>query len=118
MGWIYLRRLRFFAVHGLLPEERRHPQEFWVDVRCQVDFQRAAETDDVADTVNYADIVMAVRSVVEGEPVNLLERLARQVAEAVRAVDRRIGAIEVTITKVRPPFPVDSAGVEVTWYAD
>ena len=52
-SYIFLDTLRFFAHHGV-GEQKRVGNEFTVSLRLQVDIQRAAETDDVADTVSYA----------------------------------------------------------------
>jgi 2-amino-4-hydroxy-6-hydroxymethyldihydropteridine diphosphokinase len=54
-------------------------------------------------------LVAAAAAVVTGEQWRLLERLARRVAEAVLATDRRVAAVTVSVRKLRPPVPADLA---------
>ena len=114
---IELRGLRFSAVHGALAEERRAPQPFEVDVDLGLDLVRPGRTDDLADTVDYGAVAVAVAEVMDGPPANLLEHLADRVAEAVLdAAGPRVEAVTVSVRKLRPPIPhdIDSAGVRVT----
>ena len=53
---VLLRGLLFHAFHGVLPEERSLGQKFELDVALSVDTRRAGATDDLADTVSYADV--------------------------------------------------------------
>ena len=50
-----LRNMRFYAHHGLFPEENRLGQQFEVDVDLIRDLASAGQTDDVDLTVNYPD---------------------------------------------------------------
>ena len=63
-SYIFLDTLRFFAHHGVGEQETVVGNEFTVSLRLQVDIRRAAETDDVADTVSYADVHTDRKSVV------------------------------------------------------
>lgn len=51
-----------------------------------------------------------------GEPVTLLEHLARRMADAVLSADVRIVAVTVVLRKLRPPVAHDlaSAGIRLT----
>ena len=53
---IILERLAIFAHHGVLPEEQKTGQRFFVSLDCELDLRRAGETDDLADSVNYAEL--------------------------------------------------------------
>ena len=70
------RGLRGFGRHGVLASERANGQPFLVDVELGVDTRRAAKSDDLSDTVDYAGLADRVVALVEGEPVNLIETLA------------------------------------------
>ena len=61
-SYIFLDNLRFFAHHGVARQETLVGNEFTVSLRLQVDIRRAAETDDVANTVSYADVHEAVKA--------------------------------------------------------
>ncbi|HET9416097.1 MAG TPA: dihydroneopterin aldolase [Candidatus Limnocylindria bacterium] len=99
--------MRFHGRHGVLPEEKLHEQPFEVDVVLHSDMREAAETDDLAATVDYSGIFELVRDIVEGPSVDLIEALAGRVAKAVlEATDPgRVEAVEVRVRK--PAAPLD-----------
>lgn len=96
--------IRGFGFHGVLPEERAQGQEFTVDVVLGTEVTQAAATDDLANTVNYADVATRVHDHITGEPVDLIETLAVRIADDVLAM----GAIwvEVAVHKPSAPIPV------------
>lgn len=110
---ITLTGLRAFGRHGVYPDERRDGQEFVVDVKLHVPTAEAAASDDVADTVHYGELAERVVAVVEGEPVNLLERLAQRIADVVLA-DLRVQLVTVTVHKPSAPITVPFEDVSVT----
>jgi dihydroneopterin aldolase len=110
---LVLRGLRGYGRHGVLESERRLGQSFLVDVTIELDTSRAAETDDVADTVDYGVLATSVLSIVEGEPVALLERLAQRIGDAVLAHDK-VQAVDVTVHKPSAPVPAPFDDIAVT----
>lgn len=113
MGRIKLNRMRFHTCHGALPHEQHVAQEFWVDVMLELDFSSAGVSDRLADTVHYGRVASLVQDVMMGPPVKLLETLAHRIYSGIRDLDRRIGRLQVRVTKVDPPIGVPSGGVEV-----
>jgi len=110
---IVLTGLRVRGSHGVLPEERRDGQEFVVDVALAVDVSAAAESDDLAQTIDYGVLAQRLAEVVAGEPVDLLETLAERLA-AVCLADLRVASAEVTVHKPSAPIPLEFADVSVT----
>jgi dihydroneopterin aldolase len=110
---IELRGLRVRGRHGVFEHERRDGQVFVVDAVLRLDTTRAARTDDVADTADYGAVAERLAAIVEGEPVNLIERLAQRLADACLA-DERVGEAEVTVHKPSAPIPLDFDDVAVT----
>lgn len=53
---LILRGLKFHGFHGVKLEERKLGQKFLVDVDAWMDLRKAGKSDDIADTVSYADI--------------------------------------------------------------
>lgn len=113
---IELTGLRAFGRHGVFDVERENGQDFVIDLRLGVSTTRAAETDDVADTVHYGELAEKVVAIVGGEPVNLIETLAHRIAGAVME-DQRIGFASVTVHKPQAPIPASFADVSVTVHA-
>ncbi|MGE3811853.1 MAG: dihydroneopterin aldolase [Candidatus Nanopelagicales bacterium] len=99
--------------HGVFEFERREGQTFVVDVVLGVDTRRAAQTDDLADTVDYGSVGSDVVAAIEGEPLDLIEGLAQRIAEACLARDG-VEAVEVTVHKPQAPVGVPFGDVAVT----
>jgi dihydroneopterin aldolase len=99
--------------HGVLEHERRDGQTFVVDVELGVDTRAAARSDDLAATVDYSAVAADVVALVEGAPVDLIERLAQLVADACLSRPL-VGAVRVVVHKPEAPVGVPFADVTVT----
>ncbi|MFC6237044.1 dihydroneopterin aldolase [Longivirga aurantiaca] len=110
---IAVRGLSATGHHGVFDFEKREGQTFVVDVVLGVDTREAAATDDLARTVHYAEVAADVIALIEGEPVDLIETLAQQVADACLARDG-VEAVEVTVHKPEAPVGVAFGDVAVT----
>jgi 7,8-dihydroneopterin aldolase/epimerase/oxygenase len=110
---IALTGLRVRGHHGVFEHERRDGQDFVVDATLWLDSRPAAASDDLADTVDYGGLAERLATVVEGEPVNLIETLAARLCELCMA-DERVIAAEVTVHKPQAPIAREFADVAVT----
>jgi dihydroneopterin aldolase len=109
---ITLTGIEGYGYHGVLPEERQNGQPFVVDVEVTIDVAAAAASDDLAATVDYSGLAQQVLSVIEGEPLNLIETAASRIAELVLdhpGVERAA----VTVHKPQAPVGVRLADVSV-----
>jgi len=105
--------IRAIGHHGVYAHERRDGQEFVADVVLGLSLQRAAETDDVADTVHYGELAEEVAALLSGDPVDLLETLAQRIADAALA-HPIVDAVTVTVHKPQAPIAVPFGDVSVT----
>ena len=104
--------MRGRGFHGVFDHEKREGQEFVVDVELAVDLSLPGHTDDLADTVNYGEIGAAVLARIEGEPFDLIERLASVIAEdALRHTE--VDEVAVTVHKPQAPVGVPFGDVTV-----
>ena len=71
METIRIKGLEIFAYHGVNPEEKENGQRFVLDLAMTADLSRAAQSDDLRDTVNYAAVRKAGLEVVERYPHSL-----------------------------------------------
>ncbi|MFM1916795.1 MAG: 2-amino-4-hydroxy-6-hydroxymethyldihydropteridine diphosphokinase [Actinomycetota bacterium] len=108
---IEIHGIRGFGYHGVLPEERAQGQEFIVDVVLGTDIDRAAASDDLAHTINYADVAVRVHEHITGDPADLIETLAERIARDVL----NMGAlwVEVAVHKPSAPIPVPFGDVVI-----
>ena len=109
---ITLRGMRFMGRHGVTPDERAEPQPFEVDLVLRLDLSRAAASDELADTVDYAAVYVLARRIVEGRSFHLLEALAAAIADAVLATFP-VEEVEARIRKPKAPLPGALDTVEV-----
>lgn len=113
-SFIFLRDVRLRAFHGVDPQETAVGGDFVVNLRVGYDFSRAMATDDVSDTLSYADLYDIVKREM-GVPSKLLEHVAGRIAAAVVEYCPAIRSVDLTVTKVNPPMGADcgGAGVEI-----
>lgn len=110
---ITLTGLECFGHHGVFEHEKREGQPFLVDITCWLEIGPAAAGDDLALTVNYAELAELAVSVVEGEPRDLIETVAVEIADRAMADFPLLHAVEVTIHKPQAPIPHTFADVAV-----
>lgn len=115
-SYIFLDQLKFYAFHGVGAQETLVGNEFTVDLRLKVDISRAAQTDEVNDTVSYADVFEAVKAEMN-IPSKLLEHVAGRIVKRLFQDFKTIESIELKLTKRNPPMGADllSAGVELQY---
>jgi dihydroneopterin aldolase len=94
-----------FGHHGVLDVEKRDGQTFLVDLVLGLDTRPAAASDDLADTVDYGTLTLAVKQAVESDPVDLVEVVVQRVADVCLA-DDRVEWVRVTLHK--PSAPIDA----------
>lgn len=105
MDKILLKNLAFYGYHGVLPEENVLGQKFFVDIELFLDLCKAGISDDVHETVNYADVYQMVKNVVENKRFKLIEALAEAIANLILNKFSRVQEVIVQIRK--PEAPVD-----------
>lgn len=113
---VFLEGLRFYAYHGVNAEERAQGQRFTVDVRLETDLSLAGRADDLRHTINYSAVYKRVRAIVEGEPRDLIEAVAEEIAAALLAEFGRAAAVTVTVRKPEVALKgaiLEAAGVRI-----
>jgi len=109
---IELKGLKAYGYHGVAEFERQYGQDFFVDVNLWLDATKAAETDDVTNTVHYGELADAIVANVKQNPVNLLETLTARLANLVLNYDPKIESVDVTVHK--PQAPIDHPFTDVS----
>ncbi len=84
MDTIFLNELRVDTVIGIWEWERRIRQTVVIDLEMSADIARAAETDDVADTLNYKLVAKRIQAFTSESSFQLVETLAERIAGIVR----------------------------------
>ena len=111
---IEIKGIKSFGYHGVLETEKVTGQDFYVDVVLEVDLSRASVSDDVADTINYAEVTDLVVREITGDPVSLIEKLAGNIADRIKATYPQATAVSVTVHKPQAPVKAEVKDISVT----
>jgi dihydroneopterin aldolase len=99
----------------VLEHERQDGQYFIVDATITIDSERASATDDIANTVSYAEIANLISENVRNNPVNLLETLSQRLADEVLfAASPWAKKVKITVSKPDAPIDLYFDTVQVT----
>ena len=77
---IFLHGLTAECIIGFIDWERRVRQTVVLDIELPVDCRRAAQSDEVADTLDYKKVAKRVQAFVEASEFKLVETLAHRLA--------------------------------------
>ncbi len=92
-----------YSYHGCMKEESILGGKYIVDVSIETDFTKAAETDELGDTIDYVRIKeivlaqMAIRS-------KLIEHVGQRISDAFKAEFSGLIESTVKIRKINPPI--------------
>lgn len=113
-GYVCLNNVRFHANHGVLPQERITGGEFIVNLRAKYPLAKAIVSDNVNDTLNYAEAFEIINKEMQ-KPSCLLEHVAGRIGESIIKAFPQIESVDITIDKINPPMGADlnSASVEL-----
>ncbi len=104
--------MRFFAYHGVLPQETKVGNHYVVNIRMDADLSLACESDNVVDTINYAIIYELVKAEMQ-KPSKLLEHVAMRIYKSIKTAFPEILNMEVRLRKNNPPIRGDVESAEV-----
>lgn len=117
---IRLDDLQFYSFHGLYPEEKITGGNFIVNIAasfcCSDTTDPIVPISDINQTIDYASIYTIVSRIMS-VPHELLEAVAMEIAAAIQRTHSELIAIEVSISKCKPPVPgmTGSSTVSYNW---
>ena len=98
--------MKFYAYHGVLEQERRVGNTFVVDLTLTATLEKAVQSDQLEDTINYAEVYELTKQEMN-IPSQLLEHVAGRICRALRHHFPQIEQIEIRVSKLNPPFGGD-----------
>jgi len=116
MDRIIINDMVFYGYHGVLPEENKLGQKFTVHAQLMLNLAAAGRSDELKQSVSYADVFTICKNVVENRVFKLLETLAETISEQILMQHKLVEQCTVQVVKENPPIPghFGSAAVEVT----
>ena len=112
---LFIDNLEVFANHGLFEEENKLGQKFIFDIECELNYKKAMFSDEMTDSISYADIAEVVVKTATTNTFNLLERLAGEILKNIFTEFSQIYNIKLKINKPGAPikYHFEKCGVEV-----
>jgi 7,8-dihydroneopterin aldolase/epimerase/oxygenase len=109
---IFINELRLDILIGVYDWERQAPQTVQIDLEIGLPGTRAAQSDRLADTVDYAAVVARIGEHLRTHRYSLLETAAEQVAGLILG---EFGSpwVKVSVTKLAPLRNVRRLGVTI-----
>jgi 7,8-dihydroneopterin aldolase/epimerase/oxygenase len=111
---IEVKGIKVFGYHGVFESEKISGQDFYVDLTLELDLTKATSSDDVSDTVSYAELIDLVVSEVTGDRAALIERLAGRIGDKIRHNYPQVASACVTVHKPQAPVGAEVADISVT----
>lgn len=112
MDIIEIKNLRLQTMIGFSPHELDRLQDIVISLRIGIDRQRAGETDDPADVINYKAVNKAVIQLVGHSRFRLLEKLAEEIAKTI-ITGFAARFVQVSIQKPGALRHADSVGIAI-----
>ena len=111
---IFLKDIRCYAYHGVAPQENLIGNEYVIDLKLKVDISKAAQTDEVADTVNYAEVHNVIKTEM-AIPSKLLEHAGGRIVQKLFETFPDIEEVELRLSKRNPPMGADIDAAGIAW---
>jgi dihydroneopterin aldolase len=112
-GQVVISQLEFRGRCGVTPEERARPQPLAVDLELDCQLEPAGLSDDLAHTIDYAQVAQRVVELGTGQESTLLEAMAERFFTSLFdefPVDR----IKLWLRKLHPPISHVTSSVGIT----
>jgi dihydroneopterin aldolase len=112
---VFLDDVRFYGPHGVTKAEQAVGAWFSVDATLAFDLTPAALSDDLRATIDYGGVARRIVEIGTGQRVNLIERLAARIAEALLK-EFGVDEVRVRVRKLTPAMDgvMGTPGVELT----
>lgn len=103
MAKIILENMEFHAFHGFLDHENELGNTFLVSISMEINTEKAGESDELHDTLNYQSVYNIVRYEMK-IPSKLIEHVGQRILDAVFKEFQQIKELEVKLSKLNPPL--------------
>lgn len=103
MGLIAVEGLQFYSHHGYYKEEQVLGGKYIVDIYLKIDFDEAAETDDLRKTINYEEVYQLTKLEMEVH-ARLIEHVCKRILDKIKQRYPNLQYIKVRVSKHNPPL--------------
>ena len=110
MDRVFIEELTVFAQIGVYDWEQQIKQKLVFDLEIAWDCKQAADTDDVACCLNYAEVSQVIIDYVESKPFLLIERVAYELADLLESLYQLQG-LKIKLSKPKAVAQARNVGV-------
>ena len=112
MDTIFISELRIETRIGIYAREQQVAQTIQLDLEIGLRGKHAADSDRIEDTIDYAEVVAAIKKLFAGQHFSLLEHAAESIASMIIS-DFKAPWLRVSIAKLAPLAGVKKLGVTI-----
>ncbi len=112
MDKVFIKGLRIQTTIGFYQWEKEIKQTLVLDITMGWDTAKAAENDELAKTLDYAEISIAIEKFANNNPVDLIETLAERIAHFLMT-QYHIPWLKLAIGKPGAVHNTETVGVEI-----
>ncbi len=115
MDQIIIKDLEIYGHHGVLKEENVLGQKFLVSMSLGLSLHKAGVSDDIHDSIDYAQVSHLVKEEMEKTTYQLIEALAEHLCEAVLMAFSEVESITMELKKPWAPIllPLETVSVRM-----
>lgn len=110
--------MKVFAYHGVLEEEKKNGQDFYLNAKVYVDMRKAGLTDQLEDTINYDSVCIFLAEVFAEKVFDTIEAAAEYTLQEVIVNFPTIQAMELEVRKPHAPLTYVPEDISVTIYRE
>lgn len=112
MDKIIINNLLAYGILGIYPNERHKPQNILINITLYLDTSLAAQSDDIADCVDYGELAQKVKTHAETAARFTVEALTNDIAN-ICLREKGVKKVCVRIEKPDAVLFAESVGVEI-----
>ncbi|MDX2359535.1 MAG: dihydroneopterin aldolase [Crocinitomicaceae bacterium] len=104
--------IKLYAYHGCLPEEAKIGGHYSIDLSVSTNFEKAASSDELIDTVDYVVLNKIVKEEM-GIRSKLIEHVGQRIITRIKNEVDAVDSLRVKVTKISPPINGDVDNVAI-----
>lgn len=115
MGKITLKNMQFFSHHGHFDEEQIIGANYELSVCLHFDVEKAAQSDDLTDTLNYQEVYDVVKKEMAIKS-RLIEHVSQRILDSLLNTFPQLSQADLSFSKMNPPLggQVERVTIEVS----
>ena len=113
MDEIRIEGLKVFAYHGVLEEESKTGQDFFINAVLKLSLQQAGTEDELKCSVSYAEVCADIAEVMRRNRFALIESCAEAISTELFRKYERIKELEIEVRKPHAPVNEEFESVSV-----